>query len=535
LDSAFDCDVLIVGAGPVGLATALSLVAQGVDVRIIDDMPVRHATPRASSVHARTLELLAPFGVSDRLVTYAQPVRQILFFDVKGREILRRQFSATDSQYPAQQSLQQWQAEWMIAEQLVARGVTVNAATRCANLVQDAAGVVVTVEGEAGTSTLRCRYLIGADGARSTVRRVCDVRMVGEDYPERWIGGELVIEHAGVLTDSQVLFGRDRPALSFPLDGAIMFFTLLREGEFPDAQPGPADPDQVLQMYGLTFGAHAHLAQRVLGVPWCGHFLMHKCCVPDFRIGRVFLAGDAAHLVSAAGGYGMNAGIQDGINLAWRLAAHLQLNADVSILDGYSVDRHEMFESISAMSQASHQMIIANDPAALGGPPLRSVAGGAVAERSTSELDLSYTRDRMWRDEAAAGPFRAGMRMPMTADFASGDGASRSWASLYDGFNWTLILAVHDRTAVRTAYIRQLDLTALVWLNARVRIALAVGDAYAWNAPRPTLYMVRPDGYIGFRCDAAPDQLPDVNRLSAWLIENFAGSLMTDGAAAAQG
>jgi 2-polyprenyl-6-methoxyphenol hydroxylase-like FAD-dependent oxidoreductase len=194
-DAAIDCEVLIIGAGPVGLATALSLASQGVHVRIIDDMPVRHATPRASSIHARTLELLAPFGVSDRLVAYAQPIRQTLFFDVQGQEILRRQLRAIDSQYPAQQSLQQWHAEWMIAEQLLARGVDVQAATRCTDLVQNTEGIVVTVESDAGTSTLRCRYLVGADGARSTVRKLCDVRMVGEDYPERWIGGELVIEH----------------------------------------------------------------------------------------------------------------------------------------------------------------------------------------------------------------------------------------------------------------------------------------------------------------------------------------------------
>jgi len=532
-DAAIDCEVLIVGAGPVGLATALSLASQGVHVRIIDDMPVRHATPRASSIHARTLELLAPFGVSDRLVAYAQPIRQTLFFDVQGQEILRRQLRAIDSQYPAQQSLQQWHAEWMIAEQLLARGVDVQAATRCTDLVQNTEGIVVTVESDAGTSTLRCRYLVGADGARSTVRKLCDVRMVGEDYPERWIGGELVIEHTDVLTDTHILFGPDRPALTFPLDGAIMFFTILREGELPEAQPGPANPDHVLQMYHATFGVCPRLAHRVLDVPWSGHFLMHKCCVPDMRIGRVFLAGDAAHLVSAAGGYGMNAGIQDGVNLAWRLAAHLRLNVDDSILEGYSVDRREMFELISAMSHRTHQVMVGNNPDMLSDPQLRSLEGMAAADRAASEVNLSYTRDRMWRDEAANGPFRAGMRMPPTADLASGEGASRPWSSLYDGFNWTLILTVPDRTAVRTTYIRQLDLAALVWLNARVRIVLAVGDAFAWNAPRPTLYMVRPDGYIAFRCDAAPGQLPDVNRLSSWLIENFAGSLMADSAAPA--
>ena len=520
-----ECDVLVVGAGPVGLATALSLAVQGVDVRVVDDMPERHATPRASAIHARTLELLAPFGVSDRIAAYAQPIRQVLFFDASGQEVFRRHVHAIDSQYPAQQNLQQWHAEWIIAEQLLARGVNVQAATRCTSLVEEAESVVVSLETETGPSKLRCRYLVGADGARSTVRKACGTSMVGEDYPERWISAELEIEHTDVITDVLALFGAKRFALQLPLDGAVMFVAILRDDEYPEVQPGPADPELVMAIYHDSFGSYPHLASRIRGVAWSGHFKMHSCCVPDFRIGRVFLAGDAAHLMSAAGGYGMNTGIQDGINLAWRLAAHLRLNADATILAGYDVDRQEMFEQINAMSDSNHRMMVQGDVEALRNPELRSPEVMAAADRAVGEVGLAYSRDRMWRDEAQSGSFRAGMRVPPTADFTSGEGASRTWGSLYDGFNWTVVLAVPDRKSLRTADIRKFDLAALVWLNGRVRMVVAVGDAFTWNAPRPTLYVVRPDGYIAFRCDAEPDQLPDVERLTAWLIDNFAGSL----------
>lgn len=526
--SSFDCEVLVVGAGPVGLAAALSLVAQGVDVRIIDDMPIRHANPRASAIHARTLELLAPLGVADRIAAYAQPIRNIMFFDAEGREVYRRELLALDSQYPAHQNLQQWHAEWIIAEQLQARGVEVEASTRFTGLVQDAEGVVANLETPDGPATLRCRFLVGADGARSTVRRACGTRMIGKDYPERWIGGEIEIDHTDVSTEVHALFGAERFAFKLPLDGGLMFFTILRDGEYPDARPGLADPEHVLAMYRTTFGAFPNLASRVRGVSWAGHFEMHSCCVPDFRIGRVFLAGDAAHLVSAAGGYGMNCGIQDAINLAWRLAAHLRLKAGASILDGYDTDRQEMFAQFNAMSEGTHQLMTGSVDA-LRKPELRSSAFMAAADRSVGEVGLSYSRDRMWRDEAQAGEMRAGMRVPPTADFASGEGAPRSWAALYDGFNWTLVLAVPDRKTVRTADIRQYDLAALVWLNGRVRLVVAAGDAFAWNAPRPTLYVVRPDGYIAFRCDAAPGRLPEVSRLTEWLIANFAGSLAATG------
>lgn len=520
-----DCEVLVVGAGPVGLATALSLTAQGVVVRVIDDRPARHAIARASAIHARTLELLAPFAVADRIAAYAQPIHHVRFFDAAGQEIFTRQLRAIDSPYPAQQNLQQWQTEWILAEQLLARGVEVESSTRFTGFLPEVDGISVSVETPSGKSELRCRYLVGADGAKSSVRASCGMRVVGKDYPERWIAAQLDIEHTVVLTDVHALFGAERFAFALPLDGALMFFAVLKPEEYPDKSSGPAAPDDVMAIYRETFGAYPQLASSVRGMSWTGYFVMRSGSVPAFRVGDVFLAGDAAHLVSAAGGYGMNTGIQDGINLAWRLAARLRLGAGDAILDGYNVDRQEVFEQINSMSDAAHRMMVERDAAALGNPELRSHDYMAAADRTVGEVGLAYGRDRMWRDEAVNGQFRAGMRVPPTADFATGEGASRHWSGVYDGVNWVLVLAVDTRTSVRTADIRRLDLAALVWLNGRVRLVVASGDAFAWNAPRPTVYLVRPDGYIAFRCDAEPGQLPDVGRLTAWLVENFAGSL----------
>jgi 2-polyprenyl-6-methoxyphenol hydroxylase-like FAD-dependent oxidoreductase len=529
MTTGFDCEVLVVGAGPTGLSAALSLAVQGVDVRIVDDKPARHTTARASNIHARTLELLAPLGVADRILAYAQPVRSITFFDRDGVEVLRRQPQPVDSQFPPLQNLQQWHVEWVLAEQLVARGVTIQAGTSLTGLTQTADGVVATVGTQDGPAEIRCRYLVGADGARSAVRHACGTRMVGTDYPERWIGGEIELEDPQQSTGIRALFTDDRVALSFPLDSGFLFFATLRDDEWPDSKPGPVDAARVLQVHDASFGAHPHLSARALRVPWTGQFVMHSCCVPDYRINRVFLAGDAAHLCSAAGGFGMNAGIQDAINLAWRLAAHLRLEIDESILDGYNTDRREMFAIIQAASDRAHQMMVGRNAAALrDNTVIRSMAGMAAADREVGEVAFVYRNDRMWRDEAESGSFRAGMRVPPLADFSGGEGAPRPWSGIYDGFNWTVVLAVPDRTAVRTGYIRQIDLAALVWLKARVRIVVAVGDAFAWNAPRPTIYLVRPDGYIAFRCDADPESLPDVRCLSTWLGDCFGAGLLRD-------
>jgi hypothetical protein len=259
---------------------------------------------------------------------------------------------------------------------------------------------------------------------------------------------------------------------------------------------------------------------------------MHSCAVPDYRSARVFLAGDAAHLCSAAGGFGMNAGIHDAVNLAWRLTAHLRLNADDSILDGYNTDRREMFDVINAASDANHTLWTALDreDRVLGMRSLPSAAIAAAA-RDMGEVSFSYRNDSMWFDQAEPSAIHAGMRMPPAADMGNGDGGPRPWSSLYDGRNWTFVLAVADRTRAHAAYLRQLDMVGLAWLNARTRFVLCVGDVFAWTAPRPTLYVIRPDGYIAFRLDADPDTLPEISVLSGWLATTFGGSLVAAEAA----
>lgn len=521
------CEVLIVGAGPTGLTTALALTLQGVRVRIIDEQPIRHATARASAIHARTMELLAPLGVADRIVAYAQPTRTARFLDASGNELLRRELGRIDSPYPPAQNLQQWQVEWMLAEQLLAHGVPVEADTRLVALTQDNHGVEAEVTSPTGTHRIRGSFLVGADGARSRVRHAVGMQMEGKDYPERWVGGELTIDPAQSVTEARIFFATGRVALAFPLDSGIMFFATLRAGEYPDFKPGEFSAEELHRLFDATFGQVAELRAEVRSVPWSSGFRMHSCAVSDYRCARVFLAGDAAHLCSAAGGFGMNAGIHDGVNLAWRLTAHLRLNADASILDGYNTDRREMFSVIDAASDANHTLWTALDREDRV-RAMRSLPSSAIAaaDRDMGEVTFSYRNDRMWFDQAQPGVINAGMRMPPGADMCNGDGGPRPWSSLYDGRNWTFVLAVADRTQAQATYLRQLDMVGLTWLNARTRFVLCVGDVFAWNAPRPTLYVIRPDGYVAFRLDADPDTLPEISTLSGWLAATFGGSLL---------
>ncbi len=531
-----DCEVLVVGAGPTGLAAALALAAQGVHVSIIDESATRHREARASAVHARTLELLAPYGVADRIVAYANPVHDVRFFDVTGREIMRRSPRAIDSQYPALQNVQQWRTEALLEDALRARGVEVARGARFVSLAQDESGVEVVIATSLGKERMRASFVVAADGAHSAVRHALGLHMEGSDYPERWIAGELEVAEGRTSTESSILFEPDRVSLQFPLDHGRLFFATLKDDELPGQSRGAVAPEEVARVYHAGFGRHAHLGAEVRAVPWSSMFAMHQCTVPDYRVGRVLLAGDAAHLCSAAGGNGMNAGIGDAMNLAWRLAACLRAEANDSILDGYTLDRHEHFEHVNASSDAAHRLLVAHDPAcfSLGAPRgLRAILsrvlahepmGPTDADRELGETSFAATRDPAYVDHAAnpaSGRLRAGMRVPPLADCSVGFGAPRPWCSVFDAVHWTLLLAVPSRDLIRVRDVEALDALVLPRLRGRVRTVVAAGEAFAWNAPRWTISLVRPDGVVAYREDGAPGSFPDGGRLSQWLDRFF--------------
>lgn len=532
----FDCEVLVIGAGPTGLAAALALSAQGVRVSIIDEAPERHREARASAMHARTLELLAPFGVADRIAAYATPIHMVRFFASDGREVMRRNFHAIDSPYPPLQNVQQWRTEALLDDQLLMRGVVVERGTRFESLTQDEAGVEVVLATPRGERRVRSAFVVAADGAHSGVRRALGISMEGSDYPERWIAGEIDVAEGKTVTESQILFEHDRVSLQFPLDHGRLFFSTLKDDELLGQSRGPVAPEEVARVYRAGFGRHAHLGADVRAIPWSSLFVMHQCTIPDYRLGRIFLAGDAAHLCSAAGGNGMNAGIGDAMNLAWRIAAHLRLGASAAILDGYSIDRHEHFEHVNASSDAAHRLLAAHDPtcfkvnaprgirAALSRVFSHASSGPALVDRELGETSLALTRDPAFIDHvvnSASGAIRAGMRVPMLADCSIGLGAPRPWCALFDGFHWTLLLAIPSRDSIRAKHVEDLETSVVPRFKGRVRTVVASGEAFAWNAPRPTLCLIRPDGILAYREDCAPGGIPDGARLSVWLDRFF--------------
>ncbi|WP_159107193.1 FAD-dependent monooxygenase [Azospirillum sp. B4] len=336
-----DVDVLVVGAGPTGLALAAMLGRTGVSVRIVDKAVGRSLKSKALGVHAGTLEALSDvFGVSlpARMVATGQPMRTVCFH-LGDRPPIAVDLGGLPSPYNFVLVLPQGETERLLAEQAAAFGIRVCWEHELAGLTQDRDGVQCEVRRpDGGVELVRAAYVVGCDGAHSTVRHQVGAAFAGGAYPGTFLLADVVLDWA---------LGHDSVRFFATEVGAMAAFPL-RDPQRPNlcrlvVIPKGEEPSKDTEIDAAAF---AVLARAVSGQPltlgeslWLTRFSIHHRMVARLRHGRVFLAGDAAHIHSPAGGQGMNTGIQDALNLAARLTEALRRGKDGGVLDRYAQDR----------------------------------------------------------------------------------------------------------------------------------------------------------------------------------------------------
>lgn len=327
-------DVVVVGAGPTGCAVAGELARAGRSVTILD----RHAAPspvsRAFGVHARTLELLDSRGLADELIATGTPVDRLQLVGEAGIDLGR-----LPTRFPFVLMTPQVHVDRLLERHAVDAGARVERGVTVTGLEQDADGVVV----RAGERSWRARWVVGADGVHSTVRE-----LVGLPFPGRSVLRSVVLADVALpgLQVDELRVDVDRHGFGFLAPFGDGWFRLI--GWDRRRQVGTEVPVAEYEVAGLL--------HRVLGLPpgevrWSSRFASDERQVPTYRSGRVFLAGDAAHVHSPAGGQGMNTGIQDGVALGWRLAA-VSGGVDPALLDGYQAERHPVGRAVLRASGA---------------------------------------------------------------------------------------------------------------------------------------------------------------------------------------
>lgn len=464
---AVSADVVVVGAGPTGLLLAGDLAAAGVSCVVVERRAEESNMTRAFAVHARTLEELDARGVADELVGTGAKVDALRLFDR-----LEIGLSTLPSRFPYLLITPQYQTERVLEERAVAAGATIVRGAEVVGLRQDGSGVEVDARSRDGaTTTYRAAYAVGADGVRSTVRE-----LIGQPFPGRAVVRSLMLADVRLADPPENVLAVNAVGECFAFvapfgDGWYRIFAWNRSNPQPDSAPlDLAEVRAVTQRaLGTDFGMH--------DPRWMSRFHSDERQVPQYRTGRVFLAGDAAHCHSPAGGQGMNTGLQDAANLGWKLAAVVRGWSPDGLLDTYHEERHPVGRMVlrssgaiirAAMIQGRVERAARNLVGAAAtkvGPIARKVAGMITG------IGIAYPRPH------GAHPL-VGQR---AADLPVIDGAGRP-VRLYEALRAGRFVMVVPGGV---------DPTVVEPWTGRVDAALSVDT----SAP---LTLVRPDGYVAW-------------------------------------
>ncbi len=478
-----DHAVVIAGAGPTGLMLAGELALAEIDVVVVERRADQELDgSRAGGLHSRTLEVLDQRGIVERFVSEGQLHPAVVF----GGNVL----DITDFPTRHHALLALWQRDFerILAGWVDELAVPVVRDRDVTGFVPDDTGVAV---GLSDGRTLRAEYLVGCDGGRSRVRKAAGIDFVGLDASTSWMIAEVELD------DPELGMRREGGGIG-PVDrsgGGGPFRVVLREQEVEHLrEPTLADLRAALdRAYGTDFGAR--------DPSWISRFTDMSRQAASYRAGRVLLAGDAAHVHPPQGGQGLNVGVQDAVNLGWKLAEVVRGTAPATLLDTYHAERHpvgaRVLQSTSAMvalgtTDDRHQALRETMAELLAmDEPRRHIAGMLTG------LDVHY--------DLGDGHPLVGRRMP-DLDVQTADGLARVFTFLHDARPVFLELGAPGR----------FDLTP--WAD-RVRLVPAT-DEGPWELPvigkvaAPDAVLIRPDGHVAWAGDVTDRALP--NALTNW-------------------
>lgn len=518
-----DIDVLVVGAGPTGLALAASLRRHGVRPRIIDANPDRAHESRALAVQPRTLEVLDAFALADPLVARGNRGLRLTLhaFHREVASLPLFNLGMDDTAHPYLLFVSQAVTEQVLIEHLSEHGVEVHRRVELVDLVEQPEYVECTLRlPGGGLERLTTRYVVGCDGANSTVRAKAGIPFTGGDYPQSFALADLTVD--GLASDSvHGYVGDDGILLFFPLgDPAPWRLITMRP---PGGWPGTR-PDDHTRLADLQAAADRRAGDglRLRDPVWISDFRLRHRHALRYRSGRLFLAGDAAHVHSPVGAQGMNTGIQDATNLGWKLAYVVRGVAAPTLLDSYDAERRPVGRAVVWLTDRGFAAVTSDAPVTrlirrsvvprLAPLLLRLRRPRGVGFRTVGELTISYRKSPAVADAGSRkrGTLRAGDRLP--------DGVAG-----IDGHQ----VRLHE--VLRTPGLHLLlcpgradwDAAALGDLLKAYRGLLTAhrADADALTGPRaagPVHYLVRPDGHIAYRAPGT-----DLSGLTGYLASWF--------------
>jgi 2-polyprenyl-6-methoxyphenol hydroxylase-like FAD-dependent oxidoreductase len=472
----YSTDVLICGAGAAGLALAIDLARRGVRFRVIEKMPEPFRGSRGKGIQPRTQEIFEDLGILDRIVARGgvYPVQREYRPDgsyVESDVVTGRDPTPAEP-YHIPLMIPQFLTEQVMRERLAELGHAVEFGCELVGFDQDGQGVSARLRSQLGEQQVSVRYLIGADGGRSFVRQALDIGFPGKTLGVRALVADVVL--SGLDRNAWHRFNPES------MQTQVAICPLAGTDSFQIQAPIPLEGETDLSASGLS----ALVAERtgrqdihIESVSWASAYNMNARLADRYRVGRVFLVGDAAHIHPPTGGQGLNTSVQDSYNLGWKLAAVLSGRSD-TLLDTYEEERRPIAESVLGLSTNL----------------LDAAKRGEIRRgRDVHQLDIGYRNSSLALEKSprAAG-LRAGDRAP-DAVLRGAGGQPKRLFDLFAGPHWTLLGFEVDRDS------------APLRAGLRVHTLGSRGDFIddqghfmdAYGATAGDWVLVRPDGYVG--------------------------------------
>ncbi|WP_280409057.1 FAD-dependent oxidoreductase [Nocardia brasiliensis] len=485
--------VLIVGAGPTGLTMAVELARSGVSFRLIDSAPGPRPGSRGKGVQPRTLEIFEDLGIVERVIANGQmampmnatgPDGQVTHGGTTPEYLTDR----PDIPYPASVITPQWRVEEALRIRLEELGGAVEFDTALVGYTQTEDGIAAEIVTDGISTTIDARWLVGADGGHSIVRKQSGVTFAGETREDvRMIVADLPV--SGVSRDAWKTWAHPTGLLSLcPLPSTEVF-------QYVASLPPGAKPRLSLADLQATVDQRTGRTDIRLHEPeWISMWRANIRLADHYRTGNTFLAGDAAHIHSPAGGQGMNTGIQDAHNLAWKFAAVVNDGAPLALLDSYESERRPVAAHVLALSNARLAKIVQTNVISVD------------RDASTIQLDVGYRGSVLASDDRDdQARLRAGDRAPDATELATADGVHRLFDLIGQG-RFTLL-----NFGPRLSPIFPGNPPRVLHLVAKPLATDEFADtagtlATAYASTDQTLVLIRPDGYIGLISDAGDSQ-----------------------------
>jgi 2-polyprenyl-6-methoxyphenol hydroxylase-like FAD-dependent oxidoreductase len=522
-----DTPVLIVGAGPTGLTMAAELARRGVACRIVDKAEGPTRLSKASSVHARTLEVLTDMGVVEAFLAAGHVNHGVEIFAGKAR-LVHFTYDDVDSPYPFQLNIPQSESERLLGELVARLGVEVEWGVELAALAQDERSVTGTLRSAYGEEELvTADWLVGADGAHSTVRHQLEIPFEGKAIPGWFALADVRIDWDRHDDELHGFVHRDGILFAIPMPGG-QYRLVVETGEHAfDVEPSLEELQSLMDERVPGGGTISEAG-------WMAGFHVNSRKSAKHRVGRAFIAGDAAHIHSPVGGQGMNTSIQDAYNLAWKLALVIDGKGSPGLLDSYEAERAPVAAAVLKATETLTHILTLHGALGRG---LRNhlmpvLSGLSPAQhsmaREAAETDVAYRRSPIVEEyhgghhghaRFVGGP-RAGDRAPDAGPLRRRDGTEARLFELTRHGSHTLLLLAGERhdehawstlqTVARAARDDHADLVRPFLVAAEgdrpddapddAPVLLDVdGDLHhRYQAHGPSLFLVRPDGYLGF-------------------------------------